>query len=372
VLFRPEDVMLAPTEEALDGPALGQGEVEHSTFAGSLERLRLRLPPLSGVRPIAPIVPFGGDFLLVEVTRSPDQAQRFPLQPGDSAWVGVRRIHALVHPGLSFLIVTDGQPAGQTALAVGGQIARLAHARTTILGYSPRPADLDGHLREAREQIGSGLPALETRTTFGSPAEAVQRETELQPYDLVVLGSSPQRGIELAGHILEMGEHHLLLIPRPQQTFAHVLICVAAGEPGKDDVLFAGRLVRHLGADATLLTVLPKNMDQPRARERMERFLAAGVRTLGLLGVQARPLVRIGAVRDEIMAEMAAGGYDLLVLGAPLHNRDGRGSLAGVVGELLTTATDRPVLIVRSPYAAGRAPWLGQNGRVAVIEEVIR
>jgi len=371
VLFRPEDVVLAPTEDALVGPPLGQGEVEHSTFAGSFERIRLRLPALAQVRLIAPAVPFGSDALLVEASRSPDQARHFPLRPGDRAWVGVRRIHALAHPGLSFLLVTDGSATAQAALAVGGQIARLSHARTTILSHSRPTDELAQLLQTAREQIGSGLPSLETRSAAGPPTVAVLQETERQPYDLVVLDTHPPYGMDLAEELLQTGEHHLLLVPRAQPTFARVLICVAAGEPGKDDVLFAGRLARHLGAEATLLSVLPAGGALAMARLRTERFLDAGVRTLGLLGVPAEALVRTGAVLDEIQAEMTAGGYDMLVLGAPLHGSDGRGVLAGVVGQVISAMTDRPVLIVRSHYAAGRARWVGPNGRVSLVEEVL-
>ncbi|HUM69287.1 MAG TPA: ABC transporter ATP-binding protein, partial [Chloroflexota bacterium] len=54
VLFRPEDVVLADTPQELNAPRLGFGEVEQVTFGGSFERLRLRLPPLPGGRPIAP------------------------------------------------------------------------------------------------------------------------------------------------------------------------------------------------------------------------------------------------------------------------------------------------------------------------------
>jgi sulfate transport system ATP-binding protein len=309
----------------------------------------------------------------VEATRTQDQARRYPLAPGDAAWVGVRRIHALAHPGLRLLLLTDGSAAAQAALDLGGQIARLAHARTTILGYGPANGHDDAALlQEARERIGSGLPALEARAATGAPAVAVAREAERQPYDMVVMHARPDQSIEPAEDILQAGEHHLLLAPGAQPTLARVLICVAAGEPGKDDVLFTGRLMRHLGATATLLSVLPKGGDNPQSRERTERFLAAGVRTLELLGVQAQPLVRVGAVREEILAEMADGGYDLLVLGAPLTRGDGRGALAGVVGQILSNSTGRPVLIVRSPHAVGRAPWLSVNGRVNFPEEVIR
>ena len=68
---------------------------------------------------------------------------------------------------------------------------------------------------------------------------------------------------------------------------------------------------------------------------------------------------------------MRAGGYDLLVLGAPLTWRDGRGALAGVVGQILSGATDRPVLIVRSPYAAS-GPWIGLHRRISDVEEIVR
>lgn len=348
VLFRPEDVALASSPEALDCPQLGRGEVEESAFGGSFERLRLRLPPIPGVRPISPPVSFGSGSVLVEASRSQDQVSRLPLRPGDSVWVGVRRIHALAHPGLSFLIVTDGSPLSNGALMLGGQIARLAHARITLLGYGQKPETMGRHLREAREQLGSGLAALETRATPDLLAEAVAKEVERRPYDLVVLGFQRQESVELAEQILQSGEHHLLLVSQPQPTPTRALICVTSGEPGKDDVLFAGRLVRHVGAEATLLSVLPQEEDgQPLARSRAERFLASGVRTLELLGVPAHTTIRTGPVRDEITSEVTTGGYDLLVMGAPLPQRDGRVPLNGIVGQILNVI-NRPVLIVRS------------------------
>jgi len=377
VLFRPEDVALAASEQELAGPALGLAKVEQQTFVGSFERLQLRLPPINGVRPIAPAPPFGQDAVLVEVTRSQDQARRFPLAPGADAWVGVRRIHALVHPGLRFLLLTDGTPTSQPALDLGGRIARLANARTTILGYGRdgrRTEDslLQAHLQAAKEKIGSGLPTLDVRAAAEPPAQAVLREVERQPYDLVVLGTDQQGDIELAEQLLQSGDHHLLLASRSPRQLERVLVCVANGEPGKDDVQFTARLVRHLGAEATLLSVLPSEGDQHETRERTERFLAGGVRTMALLGVPAHAKVRTGVVRNEIIAEMNAGSYDLLVLGAPLARPDGGGVLAGVVGQILSDATDRPVLIVRSPYAAARSPRMGINRRMNSLEEIVR
>lgn len=347
VLFRPEDVALSTTPETLEYPRLGLGEVEESVFAGSFERLRLRLPPIPGVRPIAPPVSFGGGSVLVEATRSQDQALSTPLQPGDKVWVGVRRVHALAHPGLSFLMVTDGSPQAQAALSLGSQIARLAHARVTLLGYGQPPQQLQRHLRDIKEQFGSGLTQLEIKPITGSLIEAVIRQVERQPYDMVVLGFQRQENMQLAEQILALGEHHLLLVSRSQPVPARILICVASGEPGKEDVLFAGRLVRHVGAEATLLTVLSQEDNQPTAQSRVERFMAGGARTLELLGVPAKTAVRAGLVREEITNEITSGGYDLLVMGAPLAERDGKISLNGIVGQVLGVI-NRPVLIVRS------------------------
>jgi sulfate transport system ATP-binding protein len=270
------------------------------------------------------------------------------------------------------LIASGESPAAQAALSLGGQIARLAHARTTILSTGLRGDVLERHAQTVKEQLGSGLPALETLGSTEPAGLAVAREVERQPYDLVVLGVEPQRGVELAEEHLQTGEHHLLLVPSAQPVPSHVLICVASGEPGKEDVLFAGRLARHLGAEVTLLSVIPQADDRPDLRQRTERFLIAGVRTLALLGVPARTKIRAGTVRQEIMDEMETGGHNLLVLGAPLSQRDGRAVLAGVVGQIVSSATNYPVLIVRSRYATGIAPWIAANGRVNVRGEIIR
>jgi sulfate/thiosulfate transport system ATP-binding protein len=346
VLFRPEDVAVKTTPEALGWPLLGEAVVDESEFVGSYERLRLRMPKLAGVRPIAPPAPFGGDFLRIEATRSQHQARRYPLREGDAAWVGVRRVHALTHPGMSFLVLTDGSPQSRVALEMGGHIARLAHARVTLLGYEMADSLNEPRLQQAREWLGSGLASFESRPSPDSAEVALADGTARRHYDLVVHLLPPRGRVEMAERLLEAGEHNLLLIPAAGPAPTRALICVAVGEPAKEDVLFAGRLVRHLGGQATILTVLPDPSDPPTLRH-AERFLAAGARTLSLLGVTGRTAIRHGAVPEAILAELAENQHDLLVLGAPLADRRGRLALGGPFGEVLDGARERPVLIVR-------------------------
>ena len=365
VLFRPEDVTLTLPDEALDAPQLGTGEIEGSTFSGSVERLRVRMPAIPGVRPIAPPVAFGEDAVLIEAARTQDVARRFPLTPGDSVNVGVRRIHALVHPGLSFLILTDGSETSQAALDLGGQIARLAHARVTILSYGLEASKYESHLQEAKEKLGSGLAHLEVRSTPHPPDVAVAQEVERQPYDLVILGVGGQASanhVAMAEKILRLGDHHLLFVPGEHAEPGHALVCVMSGEPGKEDVLFAGRFLRHLGAHATLMSVIAPGSDG-ELHDRAERFLAGGIRTLELLRVPAETIIREGSVHDEIVHQMKEGEHDLLILGAPLPHGGDKVSLEGVVGQIIKEMTTHPVLIVHSRYVAANMRRLIGDGR---------
>jgi sulfate transport system ATP-binding protein len=352
VLFRPEDVAVRDAAEGLTCPALGKAVIDQSVFVGSFERLRLRLPPLPGVRPIAPPVPFGSQEIVVEASRTQDQARRHPLRAGEEAWVGVRRVHALVHPGLRFLMLTDGSPAARAALAVGGALARLANARVAVIAHGGAQAEREEHLREAREQLGSGLAALETRAVAHALEAAVAEEDGRQPADLVILGEPPRDRLEIASLLLAVGSHHLLLVPASATGgTARVLICVAIGEPGKADVSFAGRLARHLGAEATILTVLSE-ADRGRGEPRAERFLASSARTLTRLGVAVATRIRYGPAREQILAERTEGHYDLLVVGAPLPGPSGRIVLSGSLVWRLLRQSQVPVLIVHSPEAA--------------------
>jgi sulfate transport system ATP-binding protein len=250
------------------------------------------------------------------------------------------------------LILTDGSLRAQAALDLGGQIARLAHARVTLIGYGKQDETLGFHLQEARKQLGSGLAALEVITSEKGPAQAIRQAVERQPHDLVVMGFNYQEDLPLAEKILEAGEHHVLLVPGPQPAPGKALICVSSGEPGKDDVLFAGRLVRHLSADATLMTVIQATRADQEQQARTERFLESGVRSLSVLGVPAKTVLRTGTAPQEIRAEAREGGFDLVVLGAPLASSNGGISLTGVIGETLKLIPDIATLIVRSHYMA--------------------
>jgi nucleotide-binding universal stress UspA family protein len=123
-------------------------------------------------------------------------------------------------------------------------------------------------------------------------------------------------------------------------------VCVAVGEPGKVDVRFAERLAWRLGAETTVLTVLPS--PDAAIPDHVIRFLDASARALSVRGVRTRTRVRYGVAATEILAELAAGGHDMLVVGAPLRApRERAPTIGAVVGRILREGPACPVLIVR-------------------------
>jgi sulfate transport system ATP-binding protein len=350
VVFRPEDIALASSKEDLDCPALAEGTVTAMGFNGPSERIRLELPAIPGVRAISPAVPFGSQNITIDASRPPEQASAFPLSVKDKAWVGIRRLHALSHPGLSFLVVTDGSLRSQSAISTGGYLARMSHARMTLLGLGKDEALLESYLQDARKQLGSGMASIQVRTDRSIPPLAIAKAVAQNPVDLVIAGWRPVEGVAMAEQILQVGDHHLLLAAHPGARFEKALVCVASGEPGKDDVLFAGRLLRHLGAQAKLFTAIGRDFKDEYQRHRAERFVAGGVKSLEMFGVPTESEIKIGMPQTEIVEEIERGQFDLLVMGSPLPKKDGRIVISGLMQEIMHNTGNCSVLIVRSNH----------------------
>ncbi len=332
VLFRPEDVAVKDAPDALEWPLLGKAIVEDNSFFGSIERLRLRIPELKGVRMIDPPPVFGEQGIVVEASRSQHQARRFPLAQGDVAWVGLRRIHALPHPGLRLLAVSGADVGDPSAIALAVRLAERADARLTVLVG-------DG---------GERISGVETRRLVGTLDEAVAREAERDPVDLVVLAPSRDAAPGVVSRAMRASDHHVLVVREGSAPFKRALLCVAGGEQGKVDILFAGRLLRHIGAEVTVFIVVPGEGPDEVADAQAERFVEAGAKTLASSGITAFTAVRHGDAATRIEEEAATGVYGLIVVGSPPLRADTSAPLGGLVARLLSSPDVPSVLVVRS------------------------
>jgi nucleotide-binding universal stress UspA family protein len=106
--------------------------------------------------------------------------------------------------------------------------------------------------------------------------------------------------------------------------------------------------LRHVGASAKLFNVVNNGTSSEYQHQHIERFMAGGKHSLEMFGVPTESEIRTGHPPTEIIEEMRKGEFDLVVLGAPLPNREGRVSLTRVVESVMKNAGNCSLLIVRS------------------------
>ncbi len=348
ILFRPEDVALAKRVEDLGCLPLGKGKIIETGFNGAAERLRVDMPAIQGVRAISPPVPYGHPGLMMDVNRAPEQSTNLPFNKGDDTWVGIRRLHILSHPGLSFLLLADGSLRSQSAISIGGYMARMSHAQVMLLGVGEDRTRLDTFLQEAKKELGSGMASLEVQTSSAPVTSAISEAAEKQHFDLTIMGWRPTAGVQQLEQVLRSIDHHLFLATQPSTRLNRALVCLASGEPGKDTVTFAGRLLRHIGAEATLLTAISASQNDEFSRYRVDRFLDDGLNSLARFGVPAKKKIQEGNLLEAIEEERQLADYDLIVLGAPLPDPHAQTSLSGVIGTILMHQENVSFLIVQS------------------------
>ena len=117
------------------GAELGEGEVEEVAFAGAGERLRVRL---SSARRTG--YPAAAALRRPRLAaRCLSLAARRPLAEGAKVRVGVRRVHALLHPGLAMLCADDASPASESARTSAAQSLRLEARLDTVTAPSRLP-----------------------------------------------------------------------------------------------------------------------------------------------------------------------------------------------------------------------------------------
>ena len=329
ILFRPETAVVQPEPFAPDQHnvfPLGQGVVRERLFTGPMQRLVLAVAALRGSRQLVPEPVYGQRLTRIEVSL-PSYLQNNGHRLADGrlvheqpVWLGVRHFHVLNPAGLKLLIYADASVAGATAAALGCLLAQAAGGPVTLLALAEsgsEAAAVGQRLNQAALSWLPRLPQLETRVRQGGLVE-IWREAQEGDYEIVVVGHR-QHGEELATItrqlLHDLGVSILFATASRQQEsqfrVKRILICTAAGEPGKRDVSFGGRVARRTGAEATVLHVLT----DPAQRDRARRHLDEAQASLTALGVRSQVDLQEGNPVEQMLA--TAVDYDLLVIGAP-------------------------------------------------------
>ena len=305
-VLRPEEVELAADADNVKSTLVGYGEVQEILFAGSVERLRVRMPE-DGPVPVAPGRDDGLGAVL-EVSRTLPEQREFPVSVGRRVAVGARRTHVLPTPISSFTVVAD-DPARAKALHESSLLGTLAARMQTRLNVR----------LERGSAAPPGMPVLETGP--GS-AQAVQWH-------------------------LEHGAEHLLCLPAAAEVPDHVVIFASDPEARRSTFAVAASLLRHIPAEAIYLSIRPSNTPEAGRADSMRQLLDARSGALAEHGLDMRTEVRFGDESTELLRELLAHEPSMLVIGVG----DIATAVPGWFAQLLEGPVQRPILIVRAPGA---------------------
>ena len=348
LLFRPEQVVLSADKPESQRPLIGRGEIIEESFAAAFRRVRLHLPRLSATWQISPALPFGEQGLIVDTVLPAGDTL-----PSRELWVGLKGWHILEQPPAHLLVCDDGS-GPTTALGIARQLSERLKASTTLLGitHDSEAAEVfRGKLKRRQEK--AGFPHAELRVRYGSAVAQIASEQVESLYELLVLSAKPRLFRWLDPRPRRIGSTMLkilanttvpvLVVSGRQTQIERMLICSAAGEPGKKDVQVGGRLAQRLGVPVTLLH-LTRNAEKlsPETRSHLDRAIT----TLKELDVVCEMRIRQASAPEAgILAEAHDGNHDLIVIG---KRRSESRTLFGFDGTTLRVLAraDRPVLVV--------------------------
>ena len=248
---------------------------------------------------------------------------------------------------MHILICTDGSPAAEAAATFVSRLSFPPDTELTLLGVSETDGD-QVHLTSSFERIERTLDGAHTgiqrKIGYGNAAENIQKETEDNIYDLVVLGErGHQRGFvgwktgSTVNKLARTLTIPFLVARNVPPRLRKILLCTGAEAPSLDTVRVGGRLISTAKAEIILLHVMSQvamRLDSPpddlldTAQSAIQRgtregqHLKQAVKLFGQVGVTGAvtPCLRHGLVVDEVLAELAEGQYDLLVIGGHYHH----------------------------------------------------
>ena len=335
MLMRPEDLRL---HRALPPPRegsilLGLGEVAEHTFVGPVRRLRVRLPRIGGTRQIAPRVRFGESGLVVDMV----QAAEEPV-PAGPVYVTCDRWQVL-QPSLPQVLACASGANGTVAphgFAAARAMCDAMHAELTLLVVCPPADDIEGLASRLTSTVAG---ADQVRVRQGDVAVQALMEQQESLYHVVVVDASyGGRPATVSDAVVQMtGEIDgaLLVVRDGLSRFDRLLVCTAAGEPGKRCVRLGAWLARRLGARVTLLYITGEGHEP---NEIVRTHLDDAEAAMRALDVSVEVWVRSAASPSAGILE-AAREHDLVVMGGHGPPRMRAPGLDDVTRQVLTEGT---------------------------------
>jgi nucleotide-binding universal stress UspA family protein len=271
---------------------------------------------------------------------------------------------------MKILICSDGMPAAESAIQLGGLLVEPLQAETTILGIAESSSD-ERPLREALEKQAQPLRGqkigLEISMRAGEPVRQILDQTYKTSYDLVIIGA---RWTGATGHywrsektyeVIKTIQPPVLVAIGECKQLKRFLVCTGGKEFIEQAIQLSGKLAAALGASVTLLNVMAEPpaiyADLVQLEEDVSRLLESKSelgtnlrrqkRELERFGVSAEVRLRHGIVIDQVFEEARDGDYDLIVTGTSKARGLFRHYIMGDLTRSILNRANCPVLVAR-------------------------
>ncbi|HST30007.1 MAG TPA: universal stress protein [Chthoniobacterales bacterium] len=282
---------------------------------------------------------------------------------------------------MKILICSDGMPAAESAMRLGGAVAGPLKADVLVLGVAEKredEADLQQALEKQTQTLREQNLSPKIEMCAGDPVSQITTETAKTKYDLVIIGARKTGSTGLHWRSEKMYEliksisPPVLVAIGEWAQLKRFLVCTGGKEFIEEAVQLTGQLAKATGASVTLLHVMaePPAMyaDLVRLEEDVERLLGSGSE-LGInlseqkadlekLGVPAEVRIRHGIVVDQVFAEVRERSYDLIVTGSSRARGMLRHYIMGDLTRTILNHANCPVLVARAGAVGGpRGLW---------------
>src|SRR5437870_7452825 len=282
---------------------------------------------------------------------------------------------------MKVLICSDGMPAAESAIELGGLLAARLKAETSLFGIAEKSQD-EAPLRDALEKqaqpIRSRNVALDIIVHAGEPIREILDRTSKTSYDLVLIGA---RSTGATGHhwrsektyeVIKAIQPPVLVAIGECKHLKRFLVCTGGKEFIERAIEFTGKLAAAVGASVTLLHVMAEPpaiyADLVRLEEDVDRLLESKSelgtnlgrqkKDLERCGVHAEIRVRHGIVIEQVFEEVREGNYDLIVTGSSQARGILRHYIMGDLTRSIVNRANSAVLVARGGQPKpGRTVW---------------
>jgi sulfate transport system ATP-binding protein len=358
VVFRPENISCVKPEEydaakeKSDGRIyLGEGTIDDCLFSGAFLRTRVKMQSLKGVRPLNAQYHYGEGIIITSLQPSSLDIQSY--KAGDKCHIFLKSFHVLDPCGLRILIkcriIDKESPAWQfgSMLATAGHgNARLLHVYEDAPSFETEKKKIEDVFLLNRDPVLN----LEIKVKQGEEQAETLLSAQEGFFEVVVMDRQVlSEGKYLLLDPISMsllGEASIpvLLMAEKRDKLNKILVCTAAGEPGKADVLLGARFARQTGAEVTVLHVMRSGLSDMQ-KSRAERHLKEAKDILNDLGVIADTVIKKEPALETIISIANEGDYDLIVMGAPAPRHNHVFHIKDLTPRVIF-GTKRPVLVV--------------------------